>query len=158
MWQPSLQLHTIEINGRPLSIGGNLWQFLHAYCAMHARELFKLDDEHDHALWVDTLSINQDDNREKAHQIRQMGEIYKEAATVLIWLDVLACPTKKTVAEIYALTNAAPTPEEQDAAFRVSISDEFALWLAKSRLEFTQNTTQKSGMLAHVLSLSEMPY
>lgn len=38
-------------------------------------------------LWIDQLSINQDDAREKSHQVAMMATIYTRAAEVIIWLD-----------------------------------------------------------------------
>ena len=38
------------------------------------------------SLWVDALCINQDDNQEKAQQVIMMGEIFAQAAEVLVWL------------------------------------------------------------------------
>ena len=37
-------------------------------------------------LWIDAISLNQEDEIEKAHQIPAMGSIYEEAHEVLIWL------------------------------------------------------------------------
>lgn len=37
-------------------------------------------------LWIDALSINQDDPSEKNQQVVQMGEIYRGSARTLIWL------------------------------------------------------------------------
>lgn len=37
-------------------------------------------------LWVDAICINQTDNAEKGHQVRFMGEIYRRAGHVAIWL------------------------------------------------------------------------
>jgi hypothetical protein len=37
-------------------------------------------------LWVDALCINQEDKKEKAHQISKMQEIYNNATNVCIWL------------------------------------------------------------------------
>jgi hypothetical protein len=37
-------------------------------------------------LWVDAVSINQENDREKCHQIALMGDIYRKATKVLIWL------------------------------------------------------------------------
>ena len=37
-------------------------------------------------IWVDALSINQDDARERGHQVRLMRSIYKRASRVLVWL------------------------------------------------------------------------
>ena len=35
---------------------------------------------------VDTLCINQDDNEERSHQVRQMRQIYSRAKEVLLWV------------------------------------------------------------------------
>lgn len=40
----------------------------------------------DRILWVDALCINQDDNRERTHQVQQMSAIYRHADKVLVWL------------------------------------------------------------------------
>jgi hypothetical protein len=37
-------------------------------------------------LWIDALSINQEDNDEKSSQVRLMGEVYAKAQQVPIWL------------------------------------------------------------------------
>jgi hypothetical protein len=44
------------------------------------------DPKHDLILWADAICINQQDNREKGHQVKQMAQIYKNAEEVLIWL------------------------------------------------------------------------
>ncbi|KAK8139375.1 hypothetical protein PG984_002755 [Apiospora sp. TS-2023a] len=38
------------------------------------------------AVWVDALCINQDDPKERAQQVKLMGQIYRRAMTVKIWL------------------------------------------------------------------------
>jgi len=37
-------------------------------------------------LWVDSICIDQKNDKEKSHQVRQMAEIYRSARKVLIWL------------------------------------------------------------------------
>ncbi|KAF7531963.1 hypothetical protein G7054_g8392 [Neopestalotiopsis clavispora] len=37
-------------------------------------------------LWIDAICINQNDDKEKGHQIPLMSAIYRGAATVLVWL------------------------------------------------------------------------
>ena len=37
-------------------------------------------------LWMDSVCINQDDNKEKGIQVPMMGEIYRQAARVVVWL------------------------------------------------------------------------
>lgn len=44
------------------------------------------DPNHDTMLWADAICINQQDDREKGHQVNQMARIYKNAEEVLIWL------------------------------------------------------------------------
>lgn len=37
-------------------------------------------------LWVDALSINQEDSREKSHQVGMMDQIYRNALDTLVFL------------------------------------------------------------------------
>jgi len=41
-------------------------------------------------LWVDAICINQADELEKGHQIQRMGDIYREAVQVCLWLGEAA--------------------------------------------------------------------
>ena len=42
--------------------------------------------DHARVLWIDALCINQDDLRERNHQVRQMRFIYQFASRVIVWL------------------------------------------------------------------------
>ncbi|TGO45064.1 hypothetical protein BOTNAR_0705g00020 [Botryotinia narcissicola] len=42
--------------------------------------------EEDQIFWIDALCINQENVHEKIHQISQMGDIYKKAEKVVVWL------------------------------------------------------------------------
>ncbi|KAI0441026.1 heterokaryon incompatibility protein-domain-containing protein [Xylaria telfairii] len=68
----------IVCNGIPTNIGANLydalWQFVSGTCHIPTY------------LWIDSLCINQGDHEEKADQVRRMGDIYREAELVLVWL------------------------------------------------------------------------
>lgn len=37
-------------------------------------------------VWIDNMCINQNDLAERSHQVALMGDIYKEAAQVMVWL------------------------------------------------------------------------
>jgi hypothetical protein len=37
-------------------------------------------------LWIDALCINQDDTMERNHQVARMGDIYRNATSVIVWL------------------------------------------------------------------------
>jgi hypothetical protein len=39
-------------------------------------------------LWVDAICINQANDAERGHQVRQMGRIYSQATTVRVWLGL----------------------------------------------------------------------
>jgi hypothetical protein len=39
-------------------------------------------------LWIDALSIDQDNNTERSHQVQQMGQIYRNAARVISWFGM----------------------------------------------------------------------
>ncbi|KAF3003576.1 hypothetical protein E8E13_006533 [Curvularia kusanoi] len=40
----------------------------------------------DRILWIDAICIDQNNDKERGHQVRQMGSIYAKAEQVLIWL------------------------------------------------------------------------
>ena len=65
-----------------LLVRKNLHDFL---TSVVARDSSAIVDSHT-PLWIDAICINQDDKQEKNHQVQQMGEIYKGAERVLVWL------------------------------------------------------------------------
>ncbi|KAF2818911.1 hypothetical protein CC86DRAFT_152298 [Ophiobolus disseminans] len=75
-WGDPKHQRKIRVNGRLFNVRKNLWNFLDI-----ARET--LYDTH---LWIDALSIDQENTLERNHQVQQMGRIYSEAETVLTWL------------------------------------------------------------------------
>ena len=78
-WKPQHPTHVILVNGEAISIGDNLWQFLHSARAGGLET----------ALWVDALCIDQCNLEERSHQVSCMGEIYKHAEQVLLWFGLL---------------------------------------------------------------------
>lgn len=60
-------------------------------------------DHIDVLMWVDAICINQDDRREKTAQVARMGEIYRRATRVCIWLgwgDESSYDAMRFIAEI----------------------------------------------------------
>lgn len=66
----------ILVDGLYFEVRRNLWDFLY-----QARPTFG-----SRPLWIDAISINQEDEQEKSGQVQKMGEIYHNAEEVLIWL------------------------------------------------------------------------
>ena len=76
VWGDSPERVTISCNGHMTFITRNLYNAL--------QQIWKVTPKQ--VLWADALCINQDDDEEKGYQVSMMGDIYKTATTVLIWL------------------------------------------------------------------------
>ncbi|KAM0351646.1 hypothetical protein ACHAPU_002656 [Fusarium lateritium] len=66
----------VRVNGKTMFITESLHDAL-----KHLRQPYE-----DEVLWVDALCIDQSDIRERGHQVSHMGEIYRKADKVMIWL------------------------------------------------------------------------
>ncbi|KAF2737685.1 HET-domain-containing protein, partial [Polyplosphaeria fusca] len=75
-WGSQQRTSTVMVNGRTLRVTENLYSAL-----QHLR----LKNE-DRVLWIDAVCINQENQRERGHQVEQMSRIYSEAEEVIIWL------------------------------------------------------------------------
>lgn len=76
---PNNGMDTIYVNGRIIQVVRNLYNALQ--CLRYEEE-----DMGPRCLWIDSLCINQTDTRERSLQVQLMGQIYKQAHEVLIWL------------------------------------------------------------------------
>lgn len=79
-WGGKTTLHEIVVDGKILSITESLYDALY-----HLR-----NPDEDRMLWVDALCIDQNNIKERGHQVNRMGEIYKKADRVIIWLGYLS--------------------------------------------------------------------
>ena len=89
-WGSEVTPESIQIDGRPKAITLNLFQALHSI----RQELC------DVIIWVDSICIDQDDGKEKSHQVRHMASIYRKAERVLIWLGI---PSTKAYAALIGI-------------------------------------------------------
>jgi hypothetical protein len=89
-WGSANTTHSISMNGKPMEVGDNLWEFLRAVSASKWRN----EEPRNHRrigiwhrnLWIDALCIDQTNGKEKNHQVQQMGRIYQGANEVIAWL------------------------------------------------------------------------
>ncbi|PVH79288.1 heterokaryon incompatibility, partial [Cadophora sp. DSE1049] len=77
MWGPKV-FKIITLDGREYPVRENLWRAL-----THLR--YK---DSNLMLWIDAICIDQKDERERNHQVMQMGQIYNRASRVLAWLGL----------------------------------------------------------------------
>jgi Heterokaryon incompatibility protein (HET) len=68
------------------------------------------------SLWVDSVCIDQKSTSDRNHQVKQMGEIYRTAANVLVWLGKSDDRTKSAFARWRKLeqSNKRPGPLPAD--------------------------------------------
>lgn len=78
-WGPETHAGWILLNGKAFPVRRNLLLFLE-YTASHPKARKNM--------WIDAICIDQDDISEKNHQVRQMADIYRNAATVFAWLGI----------------------------------------------------------------------
>lgn len=75
-WGPVYPSFKILLDGHEFEVGENLWQALN-----HLRY-----PGEDRTLWIDAICIDQNNNIERARQVKMMGKIYQRAREVLVWL------------------------------------------------------------------------
>ncbi|PVH70086.1 HET-domain-containing protein, partial [Cadophora sp. DSE1049] len=76
VWGSQIFDHKIICNDKPFYITTN--------CFLALRYLRKKANVR--SLWIDAICIDQSSNDERGHQVELMGEIYKFADNVIIWL------------------------------------------------------------------------
>jgi hypothetical protein len=77
-WDTSSTPETIVVNGMALSVPPNVTALL--------RQIRKGGHAQPSLIWIDCICINQNDTRERNHQVSMMRAIYSSAKIVLVWL------------------------------------------------------------------------
>lgn len=84
------QERKVFINGMRFLVHPNLWSFLDVARRKYPNYLF----------WIDAICIDQRNLEEKAIVVKRMGQIYKEAAGVMIWLGMGSYFEERLIAHI----------------------------------------------------------
>ena len=69
--------YDLDCDGTVISVKENLFEYLCQAIRAERRPL---------PIWIDAVCINQEDIAERSEQVAMMGEIYKRAARVVVWL------------------------------------------------------------------------
>ena len=65
------------MDGNYLDVSENLWQFLNVWRSSQYAE---------HRIFIDQICVDQANEQERNHQVSIMGEVFRGAATVHVWL------------------------------------------------------------------------
>jgi hypothetical protein len=106
-------------------------------------------------LWVDAISINQQNHAEKASQVALMGEIYSSAESVLVYLGSLSLHSLWALEYLECLA-------EESSRFGIDPpTGDFRVWLGSPRLEGHEGnavTILEASVLAHVEAFYDRPW
>lgn len=86
-WGSSERTRSISLSGHDFPVTENLYQALHAIRAFLSDPEGKENQRYWY-IWIDAISINQDDVAERNYEVTRMTEIYRLTAHVFIWLGV----------------------------------------------------------------------
>jgi hypothetical protein len=103
-------------------------------------------------LWADAICIDQSNDKEKSKQVAFMGDIYKAAKTVMIWLGPLSLHTLWSMEYLQVLA------QECDRFGIKRPKGQFPIWLTGPQLAHGQEDgidILESAMLAHVEAIYE---
>lgn len=131
-WSSELQPRMIRVNGTSVCVGQNLEAALRAIRnGGYLKNGIKL--------WIDALSINQEDNVEKGTEVARMVNIYSGAADILIWLgyqDPEMCHVMNFISKLSGCWNDEDTTQLRETLPRVLASTSPKIW--SQFLEFAQ--------------------
>lgn len=94
-WGGTEKTETIIANGKALSVTNNL------YLALR----YLRHEATDRILWVDAICIDQDNTKERTHQVMQMAKIYESADSVILWLGQATYATNVALDSVRHLEN-----------------------------------------------------
>ncbi|KAK5114380.1 hypothetical protein LTR85_010202 [Meristemomyces frigidus] len=89
VWGNQDTRHTIAIDHTTFEVGENLFA---ALCHLLGRFV--------PPYWIDAICINQNDDTEKEGQLKQMGDVYRKARRVIVWLGPGDAERGKAMAQI----------------------------------------------------------
>ncbi|RYN79389.1 hypothetical protein AA0120_g10711 [Alternaria tenuissima] len=94
-WGGADKNFTVTVNEKSLNVTENL------YLALQ-----RLRSEHiDRVIWVDAICIDQNNIRERGHQVQQMCKIYSQAEEVVVWLGQATQETDVLMGSLQQLEN-----------------------------------------------------
>ena len=104
-WGDPTVTRPIILNGQTIQVRANLE---HALRVLHGKRPVQAGCK----IWVDALSINQQDLHERSREVTRMHHIYKDAYAVLVWLGNAADDSHKAMDLIRTLSHSCAIGQE----------------------------------------------
>jgi hypothetical protein len=86
-WGSSERTRSISLSGHDFPVTENLYQALHSFRRFRSDPEGKKNERYWY-IWIDAISINQNDVAERNYEVTRMTDIYRFTAHVYIWLGV----------------------------------------------------------------------
>ncbi|OJD38005.1 heterokaryon incompatibility [Diplodia corticola] len=144
-WGESNDRADILCEGKRLNVPRNL---------MHALQKFRRR-KRPRILWADAVCIDQNDMRERGHQVQMMARIFKQAQTVLVWLGqdegINTVTLFKTIRKTFAaLRSIDDTAAQEDILRKLpNVFWQDLVWLAQKPWFKRLWIIQEIGLAAH---------
>lgn len=144
-WGDATPTNAILIDGKIAHVRDNLWQAI-----KHIRLIDEI-----RVVWVDALCINQADLAERASQVAQMGTVYSNAASVVVWLGNGNSATDHAMDSLNDLLREvlqSARKNQHKSDFMNRLKDIFRSWVSRE----PDNATD--GLLQGLFSIFEFPW
>jgi ankyrin repeat protein len=140
-WEGLDEFYEIEVNGCVMPVTKSLSLALRNLRYPHQ----------DRILWVDAICIDQGNDKERGHQVNQMGAIYKKAEKVLIWLGPATLETNSIFDAMYCFQKesskyACRNWEVSDERWHGVMSSLHPSNNSNNNMNITPTITQKEGL------------
>ncbi|KAE9366576.1 HET-domain-containing protein [Stipitochalara longipes BDJ] len=93
-WGDSRNMKEILLDGEAFRVRDNLWQFLHQMRVQGRRDRF----------WIDAICIDQENVKERNHQVALMKDIYTKAIQVVVWLGPTSANSQLAINKLKAIS------------------------------------------------------
>jgi hypothetical protein len=113
VWGASSKPQSIYVDTYELPVTANLYAAL-----SHLR-----DRSFERIIWVDAVCINQEDNKEKEHQIQLIAKVYCQASRVIVWLGEAADKSDQAIEEIRNIAGKKSTNSSNNEMIQQAILD-----------------------------------
>jgi hypothetical protein len=127
VWGPPSHAGGATINGQPRPILSSALSFIKAMLSEHWRQKFPPDKTW---WWMDSICINQKDDRERSAQVQLMSTIYPRARRTVIWLGEESEDSDRAMNFLSTLSTLDPLRDPLDS----DIAEDAKSWAAVANL------------------------